>query len=299
MDERTKAMTWTKGRVGVGVALSVGGLAIIGGGAAIAGNVHGMHGSLTPTHPEQIPAHAASDAADRPAIGRTEVPLRLVDGRPVVTVATKEGHGIDVLVSTGNGVTVLSETAASHLEGQTLWLGDVEIDTTSPHEIPDEELVYGGVQLHGILGSNTLNRYDVLLDAPGGRLVLQDIGPRVEWSGADLGDPVPLRIYHGIVIGLDVTVDGRAYGAMLDTGASAILLNAGAADASGIEEAGTADVTFGAEAISGTAVRRSDAAIFERWDPDGNGFVIVGASIAEGCAVAISWVHQEMRMCAR
>ena len=33
------------------------------------------------------------------------------------------------------------------------------------------------------------------------------------------------------------------------------------------------------------------------WDPQNNGFVVIGAPIAYDCAVAISWFHSELRTC--
>jgi len=243
-------------------------------------------------------AVVGATSASAPA-ERTEVPLRVEAGHLVVTVTSSEGHALDFLLSTGNAVTVLGEAVADHLGSQTLRLGDVELDTRDPYTLPDDDLVYGGVQLHGIVGLNTLSQYDVLVDAPGGRLVLQSIGPRVEWPGVALSDPIRLRIMHGIVISLDVTVDGHDYAAMLDLGSSAVLVNAGAAATLGIEDRGTATVELGDVRLDGAAVRLSDAAIFERWDPEGNGFVIVGGAIATDCAVSISWVHREMRTCAR
>ena len=44
----------------------------------------------------------------------------------------------------------------------------------------------------------------------------------------DLSEPIPLRVFHGMVISLDVALAGRDFGAMLDTG-SPLLVNAGAA----------------------------------------------------------------------
>ena len=38
---------------------------------------------------------------------------------------------------------------------------------------------------------------------------------------------------------------------------------------------------------------------WKMWDPNGKGFVLVGAPIAFDCAISLSWVHQEMRTCVR
>ena len=42
-----------------------------------------------------------------------------------------------------------------------------------------------------------------------------------------------------------------------------------------------------------------DLPLFQGWDPDGKGFVVIGAAITYDCALAISWVHQEIRTCVR
>ena len=46
-------------------------------------------------------------------------------------------------------------------------------------------------------------------------------------------------------------------------------------------------------------VEVTDSPIFQGWDPQGDGFVIVGASVAYDCAIAISWAHAELRTCIR
>ena len=43
----------------------------------------------------------------------------------------------------------------------------------------------------------------------------------------------------------------------------------------------------------------TESRMSQGWDPNGNGFVIVGAPIAYDCAIAISWAHAEFRTCAR
>ena len=112
-------------------------------------------------------------------------------------------------------------------------------------------------------------------------------------------DPITLRVFHGIVTSLDITIDGQSYGAMLDTGASPLLVNAGAGEKLGIEGEGSATLEIGSVAFGDVDVRVSDNPVFERWDPNGDGFAMVGGSIALDCAISISWVHREMRTCVR
>ena len=229
-----------------------------------------------------------------------EVPLRVEGGRLVVPVTTADGETLDFLLTTGNPMTILTESTAARLgENPQLMLGEASVDTEDAYAIADASLVIDGTQFHGMVAASTLSRYDVLFDAPGGRLVLKDIGPRVTWPGVALSNPIGLRIFHGVAISLDITIDGHALGAMLDIGSSPVLVNAGAAATLGLDGEGTATVKVGDVTFPNTAVHTSDNPVFERWDPDGNGFAMIGASLAADCAIALSYVHQEMRVCAR
>ena len=42
-----------------------------------------------------------------------------------------------------------------------------------------------------------------------------------------------------------------------------------------------------------------DSPIFQGWDPEGKGFAVIGAAFAYDCALAVSWVHEELRTCLR
>jgi hypothetical protein len=237
-----------------------------------------------------------------------EVPLRISDGRLVVTVAIG-GATADFIVSTGNGVTVLTDAfAASHGAGGDFRLGDIPLNMDGMATVPAEQLgAEAGVV--GIIGANSLNRFDVLLDVPGGRMLLRTPGRTVAWEGVELSDPIRLRIFHGMVISLDVELAGKPFPAALDTGTPVVVVNAGAGAQIGIESEGTASLLLGARSPTRAAgptptmervpVRLLDLPILERFDPDGNGFVLVGAPIAWSCAVSISWIHSELRTCVR
>ncbi len=229
-----------------------------------------------------------------------EVPLRVESGRLIVQVRTADGDELDFILSTGNTSTVLSESTAAHL-GDHPWLalGDAVVDTEAVATIPDAQLEVEGIQYHGIIASNTLNQFDVLVDAPGGRLLLKSIGARVEWPGTQLSDPVRLRVFHGMILALDVTVDGHAFGAMLDLGTSGVLASPAAGEKLGLEGDGVATIGVGEATLRDTPVRVRDLAAFRQFDPAGAGFILLGASLAYDCAVSISWVHREMRTCVR
>jgi hypothetical protein len=144
-----------------------------------------------------------------------------------------------------------------------------------------------------------LSRYDLLVDAPGGRLLLREIGPEVSWPGVGLSPPIHLRIYHGVVIGLDAEVDGTSYLATLDLGTPGMLVNEPARAALGLDAEDTATLRLGTSTMTNVPVRVSDHPVLARFDPDGRGFVLVGSAVANGCRVSLSWVHQEMRTCVR
>lgn len=232
--------------------------------------------------------------------GGTEVPLAVVGGRLAVTVHDADGAAFLFALTTGSPVTVLTESTARALgPGARLDLGGVPVRLDHADTTPDERLVSGGTAFAGMVGVNTLGDFDILLDAPGGRLVLQPVGPTVSWPGTSLSDPLPVRVYHGVVIGLDVRLNGRELQAMLDLGTPQLVVNEGARP-DGLRGAeGTASLALGGVTLEGLPLRVRDLPVFERWDPNNRGFVLVGAAIAYDCAVSLSWAHGEMRTCLR
>jgi hypothetical protein len=132
---------------------------------------------------------------------------------------------------------------------------------------------------------------------PNGRLVLQPVARTVEWEGVRLSDPIALRVYHGVVIGLDVALDGQPYQAMLDLGTESMIVSSPVGVGLGIDDDGSATMAVGETMRLPIEVQVRDLPFMERFDPDGKGFVLVGAPIAYDCAVSISWIHREMRVC--
>lgn len=246
-------------------------------------------------------ALASPAGAQAPTRAVAEAPLRILGGRPVVTVLGPEGIELDFLLSTGNTLTIFSETGRS-LTGEEpgeLTLGGLPVVTEGSRTIPDADLMAGGEVLDGIVAANTLNQYDILLDAPRGKLLLKPIGRSVEWPGVNLSEPVRLRVFHGMILSLNGKLGGRDYGAMLDTGTPEVLVNVAAKEALGLEEEDTSTLQLGSRTFSDVPVRFSELEIFNRWDPDNQGFMIVGAAPAVDCALSISWVHREIRTCVR
>lgn len=233
--------------------------------------------------------------------GPVEVPLRVHGPRLVVTAQAADGSDLDLILSTGNVVAVFSESARARLgDDPEVALSGVPLVTENSATVADESLTEDdGTVFDGIVGSNTLNQFDILVDAPGGRLVLKPFGRSVQWDGMTLSDPVRLRVYHGVVLSLDVELNGHEYGAMLDLGTSALVANPAVGDALGMEGSGTGTLSVGSMSLSDLPLRIEDNAVLQRFDPDGNGFLIVGAQLALDCAVSISWIHREIRTCVK
>lgn len=246
----------------------------------------------SPVSDEVSPAHEPVAAQET-----IDVPLTLSAGRLAVPVSAQDRGELTFFVSTGSAVTVLTESAARRVgETRELRLGGVEIPLEGARTVSDGQLSWGGVGFDGIVGVNTLNHFDVLFDVPGGRMLLRDPGPSTDWPGTALGDPARIRVYHGVVIGLDVQIDGREYAAMLDLGTPGLVVSGDVALA---DEDATVSLDVGTGEALEAPVRIGDIPMLDRWDPNGAGFALVGAVIARDCALSLSWVHREIRRCVR
>lgn len=114
-----------------------------------------------------------------------------------------------------------------------------------------------------------------------------------------MSDPVPLRIFHGMVMSLDVELNGKPYGVMLDVGMGSLAVNERVVTEASIEGDRINTLQVGGATFSNLPVRVLPQAAFGQWSPNGEGFVYVGAPIALDCAISVSWVHQELRTCVR
>jgi hypothetical protein len=207
---------------------------------------------------------------------------------------------LEFLVGTGSVVTVFSESGAKRIGDHTdLTMGGVSVATDGAQTLPDEEFTVAGKIFDGLVSSNTLNRYDVLFDAPGGRLVLQAIGRSVEWPGMTMSDPVPLRIFHAAIVSLDVELNGKTYPAMLELTAASLIVNEGVRTEASMEQGRAGTFKVGGASYANLPAQVQDHPIIQRFSPNGEGFVLVGASIAIDCAISVSYVHQELRTCIR
>jgi hypothetical protein len=244
-----------------------------------------------------VPSPAAAQMQDGAPV---EVPLRVEAGRLLVPVLTADGTELDFAISLGNVQTVLTESTAARLgDGAELTMGGLLVPTDDVATVPDASLTRDGTTFAGMISPNMLSQFDILVDVPGGRLVLKPFGRSVEWEGVALSDPVRLRIFHGIVLSLDIELNGMAYGAMLDLGTPELVVNEGVRTAAGIDAEDMLTLRVGSQTFADMNVSVLDLDVLRRFDPDGNGFAIVGAPLAYDCAISISWVHQELRTCVR
>ena len=219
------------------------------------------------------PVHAQ---APRGAV--VEIPLHVDPaGRLVVPVQTADGRTLSFALST---MVPTSMVAASVADGDA------------------SALLADGHRVDGVLGVAALGDVDVLIDAPNERMLLRPIGRSVEWAGMTLSEPTRLNVFHGVALRLDIEVAGQRLGATIDLANPANQANPGAAQVAGLTPAAPASVR-----IAGADRRMhfdiADTPILDRWDPDGAGFVSLGAPFAADCAVSLSFFHQELRTCVR
>lgn len=229
-----------------------------------------------------------------------EVPLSAHGGRLVIPVAAPDGSTLDFIVTTGSSVTVLAESVATRLgSGVNLTLGGLPVPMEGVQSVPDASLRTEGRDFAGMIAGNMLSAFDVLLDLPRGRMILKPVGRAVAWEGVSLSQPVRLRVYHGVVLGLDVGVNGKTYPAMLELGTPDLRLNQGAMTDAAVTGGKVRALRLGAVTFADVPAQASDHPILGRFSPNGDPFLLVGAAIARDCAVSLSWVHRELRTCVR
>lgn len=238
--------------------------------------------------------------AQRPAgTAPAEVPLRVEDGRLLVTLTTADGRKADFVL--GLGMSVLTESGAARLgeARRTLSLGGIPVDLGDVETAPDGPLGGGAGRPVGVLAGSTLNRFDILIDVPGSRMLVKPAGRAVRWDGARLSRPVPVKVYHDALIAVDVEVAGTVFRGMLDLSAAPLQVNEGVRAKAGLSSNRIDSFRMGYTGWKSLPVEVTKSPTFRGWDPEGKGFVIVGASVTHDCALAVSWTHQEIRTCLR
>lgn len=273
-----------------------------------------------------------------------EVPIE-VDGRWLIVPVEARGRIYRFILDTGAttgaitrslalqlGLRATAEAKLSGASGQArvpvvstkmLRLGDVRAGNWEKYVLEDAVLADGDDhRFDGIVGSDLLKYYDVLIDAPGRALRLYKRGTTNEDSGPVVGpeDAVSFKRVRRGIIRLEVLVNGSVVDAVLDSGSPALLLNAAAADATGVtvsEEPvseqsrgiGSEEVpTYGAQIASISVGRTSlevldgevaDLPIFGRLGLDDRPAMLLGSPLLLRCPVLISWSERELRFCRR
>jgi hypothetical protein len=224
-----------------------------------------------------------------------EIPLRVHDGRLMVTAHGPEGATYDFVL--GLGMTLISESGAARIGDSmsALTLGGIPVNTESSQTVPDSYLSTDAAV--GILGGMTLTNYDILIDVPGERLLLKPIGRSVRWDGHSLSSPVGLSVMHDVLLRADVEIGGKVVGGLIDLASPGLEINEPLRSAT---VNGRVDkFRLGYSGWTDLPAEVSDAPLFQGWDPENRGFVVIGAAIAYDCAIAISWKHAELRTCLR
>lgn len=245
----------------------------------------------------------SSDSLPAQQMGSIEVPLRTVDGRLVVQVKTSSGAPIDFVL--GLGQTFLTRSGAARIGGarEGLTLGGLPVVLGTAQIVPDDLAEIDGgpapAGIGGIVGAETFNAFDLLIDAPNGRLVLKPAGRAVRWEGVALSNPIRVQVLHDMLIRTDVEVGGQVFGALLDLSGPTMVVSPAAAANAGLR-AGPVDFRMGYSAFPARRARVLPLQVFERWgDGGGKGMALIGAEIARDCLLAVSYVHQEIRTCVR
>ncbi|NKB88734.1 MAG: hypothetical protein GKS06_10985 [Acidobacteria bacterium] len=230
--------------------------------------------------------------------GILEVPLAMSMNHLAVPVMAADGTELQFMLSTGTPSTLISESAAAKGAIADLMMAGLPIGNDA-QVIPDANLEVDGHQFDGIVSASILSSYDVLLDVPKGRMMMRPLGPPAEWQGVELGEPVALRIFHGFVMATDLQLNGHDYMAQFEIGINKVIVNEPVTQTLGFEGETIGAVTVAGREFGGLPVSHMEIDVFERWDPDGNGFVLLGAPIARDCAIAISWIRAELQVCAQ
>jgi hypothetical protein len=243
---------------------------------------------------------AAPAVAQNHGAGPVEIPLRVVAGRLIVAVQAPDGTAFDFILSTGTPPTVLTAATAAALgDTPALTLGGLPVSFEGSQTISDDSLEIDGHAFAGMVGPSTFNAYDMLVDVPGARMVLRPLGRPAPWAGVTLGDPVSVRVFHGQLIAMQADLNGESFFANLDLGRNKIIVNSALATKLNLADVDTATVSLGGHAVADVSIEKIDMDVMARWDPDNNGFMIIGAPAVLDCAIAISWVRSEIQMCAR
>ncbi len=238
-------------------------------------------------------------AAQRAEEVGVEVPLRVEAGRIVVTAQNASGQDLDFVL--GAARNVLSEWGASQIgDSRDVTLGGLPMNFGTAQVVPaDQVLMDGGIlegPFAGILGGPALSEYDILIDVPNQRLLLKRPGRFVAWDGVSLSNPTRLQILHDALIRTEVEVNGEVFFAHVELTSASMIVSSVVRERASVT-GGEADFRLGYAAFPELPAEFIDLPQLRGWGGDDAGVVFVGAPVAMKCAIAISWVHAELRTC--
>lgn len=227
-----------------------------------------------------------------------EVPLRMEQGRLIVSVDAPNGESYDFGLVLG--MSFLEEGFAKAMGEAVggLTLAGAPVDMEHAQSVP-ASYVGEELGLSGLVGGATLNRFDVLIDVPNGRLVLKPLARSVRWPDENLTSPSSVRILHEVFLATEVQIGGEVFRAVMDFAAAGMQVNEAVRTKSGYEGNTVDSFRLGYSGWSDLPIAVTDSPMFGGWDPNGDGFVIIGAELARDCVIAISWAHSEIRTCRR
>jgi predicted aspartyl protease len=272
----------------------------------------------------------------------TEVPIELV-GRMLVVPVELRGQTLRFLLDTGATLGAVTRSVARRLglkpvghaklsgasgqarvpvvETRLMRLGDARAGKWEKYLLNDEILAHDDQhRFDGIVGSDLLRYYDVLIDAPARVLRLYKRGTTGTNGGPVVGREEAVsfdRIRSGI-IRFPVSVNGSTIDAILDSGSPALLLNPSAADATGVELTeqplsddprgigrGTVQtygtridsIDVGTVRLEALGGEMADLPIFGQLGLGDRPAMLVGSPFFLRCALLISWAARELRFC--
>ncbi len=195
-----------------------------------------------------------------------EVPLRLVDGFPVVG-ASLAGRSVSFVVDTGaQGMLVtpgIAEMLGLPLSGLTrvfgtggsqaarvvglpgLRLGGAAMAELSAPVLALPVALEVAPPLAGLLGASLLSRFDLEFDLPGGRMAL--------WAPGDCAMPrgtvLPLEVSRAGEAFVPVRVNGQSLLALVDSGSRATILSEAVARRLGVSAPASANTAPGVDGV--------------------------------------------------
>ena len=169
----------------------------------------------------------------------------------------------------------------------------------------------------GVLGADILARFDILISAPAGELIVFPAGTGAQLAAADLAQPIRFE-GRGSFVFHDVDVGGTVLAAILDSGARHLVLNGRAREVPGLRLStdsvrraspgvGTDEATIRAGTLRslaiGTTVFRdlpihlADLRIFATLRLSDRPAALIGMPALRSCPVLVSWHERTVRYC--